>query len=113
MAKTITIQNPVNKKVYTLEFTRKTAAILQKNGFDDGKITDQPLIMIPMLFQGAFLANHKDTKSDTIEKMFNGLRKKDELVVALVEMYRDSVNTLFDEPDGDADEGNVGWKVNE
>ena len=112
MTKTIKIQNPENKKTYTLEFTRKTVAILERSGFEIKKLTDQPASMVPMLFQGAFLANHDRTKNETIEKMYEGLGDKVKLIQTLAEMYHEAYSTLFDS-DETAEEGNPGWKVEE
>lgn len=112
MAKTIKIKNPKSGKPYVLEFTRKTVSILERNGFEINKLTDQPATMIPMLFHGAFLANHDRTKSDTIEKIYEGLGDKVKLIQTLTEMYHDAYSTLFDSEDSET-EGNPGWEADE
>lgn len=110
MAKKITI--PYGNKTYTLEFTRKTASALERNGFVIGEIGEKPVTMIPMLFRGAFLANHSTVKNETVDKIYEGLRNRTALVEVLVEMYYDAYATLLD-GDEDADEGNPGWAVAE
>lgn len=110
MATKVTIS--YSGKTYTLEYTRRTAATLQKQGFVLDSIGDKPAIMIPLLFHGAFLANHPNVKGETKEKIFDGLRNRSGLVQTLMEMYADANNTLFDSEE-DGDEGNPGWGVME
>lgn len=111
MAKTIIITNPANGKSYTLEFTRKTASMLETSGFRVDELSSKPVTMIPMLFAGAFLANHKDTKRATIDGIYNKMPHKDELISALIEMYADTINTLMAEPEDGEQEGNPNWKM--
>lgn len=111
MAKKITI--PYNGKTYTLTYTRSTVRMMEKQGFKINELTDMPATMIPLLFHGAFLANHPNTKGDTKEAIFDSLGNRSKLVEVLVEMYADTYNTLFDNGDEDADEGNSGWAVAE
>lgn len=110
MAKTLTISGAKNGKNYLLEYTRKTAAQMESSGFDINKLPDQPNIMIPMLFSGAFLANHRDTKQSTKDEIFAKLSHKDELVMVLAEMYNDTAMTLLSDPE-EGEEGNPTWKV--
>lgn len=109
MAKKITI--PYNGKTYTLEYTRKTASIVEKNGFSIGEIDSKPATMLPLLFQGAFMANHGNVKYSTIEDILGTLRNKGELMKTLATMYHEAFATLLDEPEDD--EGNAGWEVAE
>ena len=110
MAKTIIVTNPANNKTYTLEFTRKSASMLEASGFRADELSSKPVSMIPMLFAGAFLANHRDTKRTTIENIYDKMSHKDELISALVEMYSDTITSLMAEPE-DGDEGNPNWKM--
>lgn len=107
MAKKITI--PYNGKTYTLQFNRDIASSMEKQGFDIHQLTDKPASMIPMLFHGAFLLNHPNTKGATKEKIYDNLRCRTKLVQTLGEMYIDAYNTLFDDEDDVDDEGNPGW----
>lgn len=108
MAKRIEI--PYNGKKYTLEFTRATVSSLEKSGFSINELGSKPATMIPMLFSGAFAANHPSTKVATINKIYDGLGDKQGLVKALAEMYSDSVYTLLADEDEDS-EGNPGWEA--
>lgn len=92
---------------YKLTYTRRTVSMMEQNGFKIGVLLEQPMTMIPQLFAGAFLANHRKTKQDVIEKIYEHLTKKDELINMLVEMYNDTIATLTDEPDEES--GKVEW----
>lgn len=108
MSKKIMI--PYNEKKYTLEFTRQTVSTLEKSGFSFEALGDKPATMIPLLFRGAFLANHQNTKGETIDKIYAGLSNKTGLVQALVDMASDAVATLFDN-DETEESGNPGWEA--
>lgn len=110
MAKKVTI--PYGGKKYTLEFTRSSAAAIEKNGFSLDEVTAKPNVMIPLLVRGAFIANHSNTKVATIDKIYDSLNRKTDFVVALCECYSETTKTLTDS-DETVDEGNVGWAVEE
>ena len=108
MAKKICI--PYNGKKYTLDFTRSTVSAMEKTGFSINELGDKPATMIPMLFSGAFAANHPNTKVATINKIYDGLSNKTGLVKALTEMYSEAVYTLLSD-DEEENEGNPGWEA--
>lgn len=108
MAKTISI--PYNGKKYILEFTRATASTLEKAGLSINELGDKPATMIPLLFQGAFMANHPNTKAATISKIYDGLGNKSGLVKVLTEMYSETVYTLLSDEE-EENEGNPGWEA--
>lgn len=58
MAKTLTIKDPVSGESYTLEYTRKTVEIMEKQGFIAEDVDRKPMTMLPALFAGAFIARH-------------------------------------------------------
>jgi hypothetical protein len=61
---------------------------------------------LPELFAGAFLANHRFTKKEAIDEIYETMGNKRELVNALIEMYNEPINALT----ADADEGNaIAW----
>lgn len=111
MAKKITI--PYNGKTYTLEYNRRIAATMEKQGFNINELGDKPATMIPLLFHGAFLMHHSNTKGETKEKIYDGLKNRSKLVQALAEMYAEAYNTLFDDGEDEGDEGNPGWEMTE
>ena len=108
MAKTITLEYEGSK--YTLEFTRKTVEIMEKNGFNVRDIRTSPVTTLPTLFAGAFLANHRWLKDETIEKLFKLIPNKDDFLEKLAEMYNEPIASLMQEPDDTAK--NVDWAAN-
>ena len=94
-------------KEYTLEFTRKTVEAMERQGFVASELESKPMTVLPALFAGAFLANHRFVKRDTIDEIFSHLTNKQELIGKLAEMYNEPIITLVDEPE--ENEGNAGW----
>lgn len=94
---------------YTLEFTRRTASQIEEAGFKLAEVGSKPATMIPLLYEGAFLAHHRMKKSDVIWEIYEKIPKKDEFAQNLVEMYTEAAETLFDEPE--EDEKNAVWET--
>ena len=95
---------------YTLEFTRRTVDLLQRRGFVISDIGDKPNILVPMLFAGAFLANHKKVKPAVVDEIYSKLPNKEDLLTQLITMYNETASDLCAEPEED-EEGNASWKV--
>lgn len=93
---------------YTLEFTRDTVMQMERMGFDLSKADTQPMTTVKGLFEGAFLANHKAIKPQTINEIFEGQPNKGGMFEKLIEMYQEPYDTLMDEPK----EGNEKWEIN-
>ena len=112
MAKQLTINDPTSGMTYTLEYTRKSVEMMEKNGFVADDIQRKPMTMLPTLFAGAFLAHHRFVKRDVIDNIYARMNHKDELMTALVEMDNEPIMSLFDEPENNEDNaGNVSWKA--
>lgn len=94
-------------KEYTLEFTRRTVAEMEKKGFIASDITDKPMTTLPALFAGAFLAHHRFVKEDIINDIYSKLTKKEDLIGKLAEMYNEPILALVEEPE--KAEGNLDW----
>ena len=94
-------------KEYCLEFTRKSVELMEKNGFVATDITAKPMTVLPALFAGAFLANHRFVKPEVIDGIFSKMTNKSELIGKLSEMYNEPIMALVDEPE--ESEGNVDW----
>lgn len=94
-------------KEYCLEFTRKSVEQMERNGFVASDIQDKPMTVLPALFAGAFLANHRFVKKDVVDEIFMKMKNKSELIGKLSEMYNEPIMALVDEPE--EDEGNVDW----
>lgn len=105
MAKTITFN--FEGTDYTLEYTRATVATLEKQGFNISEISEKPLTTLPTLFAGAFLAHHRFVKRDVIDRIYDKMTNKMDLVMRLAEMYNEPIEALVDEPE--ESEGNLTW----
>lgn len=105
MAKTINFN--FEGEDYTLEFTRNSVATLEKQGFNIGDISDKPLTTLPALFAGAFIAHHRFVRREVVDRIFDKMTNKKDLVMRLAEMYNETIESLVDEPE--ESEGNLEW----
>lgn len=92
---------------YTLEFTRKTAAELETRGFLIEELFKKPNVRMPELFAGAFLAKCRYVQPDKIRAIYSKIADKEKFIGKLAEMYYETIQTLFDEPE--ESEGNATW----
>jgi hypothetical protein len=104
------------KKDYTLEYSRNTAAQIEDQGFVLDQLSEKPLKMIPLLIYGAFLKHNRGIKRSLVDEIYDNLIDKagDEetqgFIVTLAEMYAETVQSLTDNKE--VDEGNRAvWKV--
>jgi len=67
------------------------------------------MTLLPTLFAGAFLAHHRSTKREVIDKIYESMPNKQELITKLAEMYNEPIAALLDEPEDE--EGNVKWEA--
>lgn len=93
---------------YTLEYDRKSVKIMEGQGFVLDEVDSKPATMIPMLFEGAFIKNHRGTKRKLLEELYNEIPQKSDLIMVLVEMYAETLGSLMDDNDG---EGNAQWAI--
>ena len=107
MAKTLTFT--FEGTDYTLEFTRRTVREMEKEGFVIKSVEDKPVTALPQFFAGAFKVHHKFVKPEVIEKIYASMGNKEDLFGKLSEMYADTLETLFQEPDN---EKKVEWRTN-
>ena len=84
---------------------------MEDEGFVAQDIDRKPMTLLPALFAGAFKAHHRFVKQDVIDKIYEGMPHKDELIGKLAEMYNDPIVTLMEEPDEKAVK-NVSWEAN-
>ena len=94
-------------KDYCLEYTRRTVETMEKNGFVAADLETKPMLVLPALFAGAFMANHRFTKQSVIDEIFSKMTNKIELIGKLAEMYNEPLTALIDEPE--ESEGNLSW----
>lgn len=103
MAKQIVIH--YKDDTYTLEYTRAAVKQMERAGFVADEFEHKPMTMLPMLFEGAFIAHHPQVKRAKIEQIYDSLNDKAALIERLVEMYSEPFEALMD----DAGEGNANW----
>lgn len=108
MAKTL--EFTYKGKDYVLEYTRKSVQEMEKRGFVAADADTKPMTVLPMMFDGAFLAHHRFEKKEVIDEIFSKMSNKENLIAKLAEMYNEPIMTLLDEPS--EKEGNVNWTVN-
>ena len=94
-------------KEYVLEYTRKSVEAMEKKGFVASDIEKKPVTILPALFAGAFLANHRNEKPEVIDAIYSKMTNKQELIGKLAEMYNEPIMALVDEPT--ESEGNLDW----
>ena len=94
-------------KDYCLEFTRRSVETMEKQGFVAADIETKPMTVLPALFRGAFLANHRFVKPEVIDAIFTKMTNKSELIGKLAEMYNEPIMALVGEPE--ESEGNLEW----
>lgn len=97
-----------NDKDYTLEYNRQSVRMMESQGFVLEQISAKPVTMIPMMFSGAFIKNHRGLKRALIDEIYDEVADKSGLLNALMEMYAETLSTLTDEKEV---EGNAIWAV--
>lgn len=109
MAKDFLTFHAVDGKTYKLTLTRETAAHMQRMGFNHEKVDEQPNVMIPMLVTAAFRQENRKLRNEEIMDMYATVANKVDFLKALMELYLNTVNTLFE--DAEEDEGkNATWE---
>lgn len=96
---------------YILEYNRQSVQQIEKMGFSINKIEDNPMIMFPLLFRGAFIKNHAFVKEKEINEIYSKMKKKKELHEKLLEMISETYNELLSDNESDDKEGNVDWEI--
>ena len=107
----------MNKKIefsykdedYTLEYDRNSVRVMEANGLEINAIKSKPASMIEILWQGAFLKNHKKIKAEKVMEIYNNMSNKSDLNAALSEMIYETYESLL----GDSEEDNsknIEWK---
>lgn len=94
-------------KEYVLEYTRKSVETMERQGFVAEDISTKPMLTLPALFRGAFLANHGTVSKEKIDKIYAMLTDKGNLIRSLAEMYNEPIAALVEDPE--ESEGNLNW----
>ena len=95
------------KKEYILEYNRQSVKTMESQGFVLEELTAKPMTMIPLLFNGAFIKNHRGIKRNLMDEIFEEIGDKTALMEALMEMYAETLSSLTD---GNG-EGNATWAM--
>ena len=95
-------------KEYELEYSRQSVRTMEAQGFVLEQISAKPVTMIPMLFTGAFIKNHKGIKRNLMDEIYDEISDKTGLLQALMEMYADTLSSLTDDKEA---EGNATWAM--
>jgi hypothetical protein len=96
-----------DQKEYVLEYNRQSVKTMESQGFVLEELTAKPMTMIPLLFNGAFIKNHRGIKRNLMDEIFEEIGDKTALMEALMEMYAETLGTLTDSNN----EGNVTWAM--
>jgi hypothetical protein len=80
---------------------------MESQGFVLEELTAKPMTMIPLLFNGAFIKNHRGIKRNLMDEIFEEIGDKSALMEALMEMYAETLSSLTE----DNGEGNVTWAM--
>lgn len=96
-----------DKKEYCLEYNRQSVKTMESQGFVLEELTVKPMTMIPLLFNGAFIKNHRGIKRNLMDEIFEEIGDKTALMEALMEMYAETLGTLTDA----SGEGNATWAM--
>lgn len=110
----------MNKKIqfnydgvdYTLEYDRKAVNLMEANGLDLNAIHSKPSSMISILWQGAFLKNHRKETAEKVQEMYDRIPNKSELNEALQNMIIETYSVLIGDNDSQEDPSkNITWKM--
>jgi len=109
----------MNKKIefdykgvkYTLEYDRKAIEIMENNGLKIDEIKSKPASMISILWQGAFLKNHKKEKIEKIQEIYENIGNKSELNSCLSEMAIETYSVLLGDNEDEDNSKNIDWKM--
>lgn len=93
---------------YTLEYTKRTIRQMENGGFNISEATSKVVSGMEALFAGSFLAHHPRINDSTINAIWKALPDKQEFVSALVDLYNNPINEMFDEPEKNA----IKWTLN-
>ena len=71
---------------YTLEYTRESIALMEKQGFLAEDIVAKPMLMLPLAFEGLFYKNHRNINKPKIDEIFDLFKDKSKLINTIIKM---------------------------
>jgi len=104
--KPIILHDLDNSQDYTLDYSRKSAALLEASGFRVDLMISEPNVMIPLIWKFSFVKNHPTVSQKVIDKLFDETPNMDKAIARLGELYAETTNTLLDKEKV----GNVNWE---
>lgn len=86
---------------YDLGFNRRTAEMLQNQGFKRDELFDKSFVMVPMLVRTSFAMNHKGIKIQEIDRIYNEIPDtvKPKVLKGLLDSFTLTQTTLFGDSD--------------
>lgn len=99
-----------NGEKYILEYSRDTIQILEQQGFSVNELTQKPMTMLPLAFQGLFYKNHKYVKKSYVDECYERFKDKKQLLETISGMLLEAYDTLTDD-ENVGDKGNIDWKI--
>lgn len=99
-----------NKKEYVLEYNRYAIKIMEKQGFDAEAFTKQPMTMVEIAFEGAFIMHHSNVTKAEVQEIYDLFNNKMDLINQLIVMIQETYSSLFEENKKD-DSKNIEWKA--
>lgn len=106
-----TIDFTYEGKEYRLGFSRQSVKQLEAQGFEISKIGEMPVSMIPTFFYGSFALNHRGIKRKLADEIWKSIGNKNELVMALGELYAETIEDLMS--DGDETGETITWALSQ
>lgn len=94
---------------YILEYNRLSVQQIERMGFSLEDVTKKPMTMFPLMFRGAFLANCRFVKEKEITELYDGMKNKEKLHNALMNMISECYETLTESDENS--EGNIDWEI--
>ena len=91
-----TLNFKIDGKEYKLGFNRDTVCETERLGFRINEAFDTPVTSLTLLWRGAFLEYHPTLETAEVDAIFNKV-KHDGLFLALLDLYKAPVESLFDE----------------
>lgn len=83
---------------YELTYTRESVKQMEADGFDIRAFVSgtMPATMNSKLFTGAFFARNRKMKRRIIDEIYDHINDKTDLLLALAELYANTLETLTD-----------------
>ena len=95
---------------YVLEYSRESIALMEKQGFSIDQLTEKPMLMLPLAFQGLFYKNHRRVNKKFVDEVFDNFSNKEKLLETIATMLDECYSSLTENKSED-DKGNIEWKI--